>query len=230
MEKKERVATGIRGLDTLMGGGFRRGSTNLLLGGTGTGKTIFAMQFIIEGIEKYNENGVYVSYEEDRQEIFETVLQFGWNLKKYEKEGKFIYIQTTPEQLERVVLTGRGKIKDAVEKINAKRFVIDSITAFVLLNKDELTKREQALSLFRMIKGWGCTALVVSEHEAIAENPSSDDIEYEVDGVILLYHTIEQGVRKRALEILKLRDIKHEEKILPMEITKEGIVVHVPQK
>lgn len=226
MQRKERVATGIKGLDELMSGGFRRGSANLILGGTGTGKTILAMQFIVEGIEKYNENGVYVSYEEEKEEIYETMLQFGWDLKKYEKEGKFSYIQTTPEQLERVVLTGRGKIRDVIERINAKRLVIDSITAFMLLNRDELTKREQTLRLFRMLAEWGCTALVTSEHEAVAEHPSSVDIEYEVDGIILLYHKIEGGIRKRSLEVLKLRDIKHEEKIFPMEITENGIVVY----
>ncbi len=230
MQEKGRVATGIKGLDKLMGGGFRKDSTNLLLGGTGTGKTIFAMQFIVEGIEKYDEPGVYISYEEDKDEIYETMLQFGWNLKKYEEDKKFAYIQTTPEQIERVVLTGRGRIKEAVEEIHAKRIVIDSITPFVLLSKDELTKREQLLRLFRMIKEWDCTALVISEHEAVAEHPSSEDIEYEVDGIIMLYYQIEQGVRKRALEVLKLRDIKHEEKIFPMEITKEGIVVYKPEE
>lgn len=226
MHKKERVATGIKGLDKLMGGGFRRDSTNLILGGTGTGKTIFAVQFIVNGIEKYNEPGVYVSYEEEKDEIFETMLQFGWDLAKYEKQGRFIYIQVTPEQLERVVLTGRGSIIEAIEKINAKRLVIDSITAFVLLSKDELTKMEQTLRLFRMIAEWGCTALVISEREAIEEHPSSDAIEYEVDGIILLYHKIKGGVRTRSLEVLKLRDMKHEERIFPIEITKEGIVVH----
>ena len=82
----KRIATGIPGLDNLIGGGFKEKSVNLVAGGPGTGKTIFALQFLLDGLKR-GEAGIYITFEEKRRNIYEDVLEFGWDLEKYEKQG-----------------------------------------------------------------------------------------------------------------------------------------------
>lgn len=224
----ERVSTGIPGLDSLIDKGFIEGSSNLIFGNAGSGKTIFAIQFIVEGIKK-GESGIYVTFEERKDKMYENMKSFGWDLQKYEDEGKFVFLEYTPEQVKKILVEGGGQIEGLIEKLDAKRIVIDSITSFALLYDDELTKKEAALSLFDLISRWGCTAVMTSqqEREGITEtNEVSSALEFEVDSIIILYHAKTDGIRKRALEILKMRGTKTPEKTFPITIDKKGISVY----
>jgi len=223
---EERVQTGIPGLDELMAGGFEKDSINLVSGGAGTGKSILAMQYIVKGIEEYNEPGVFITFEEEEEKIQKHMLKLGWDLKKLESEGKLNVIEYTPEQVKKMLAEGGGEIDVSIEKIKAKRIVIDSLTSFALLFKDELTRRKAFLDLFKLIEKWGCTALLVVEHESDVERHHSRDIEFEADGIILLYYLRKGDVRTRALEILKLRGSKHAARIFPMKITDEGVKIY----
>lgn len=138
------------------------------------------------------------------------MLSFGWQLEKYEKENKFIFLEYTPEQVKRLITEGGGEIETIIEKCKIKRIVIDSITSFSLLYQEELTKKEAALSLFELIDKWGCTALLTSQ--AFDDKEISTSLEFEVDSIILLYHTLKNGRRIRALEILKMRGTEIPEK------------------
>ena len=194
--KGGRIATGIHGLDPLMSGGFEDNSVNLVGGGAGSGKSIFCMQFIINGIEKYNENAIYITFEESKDKFFKHMSKFGWDLSKYERENKLTFIQYTPSQINRVIEEGSGLIEAALQKTNAKRIVIDSLTAFTLLQKDELAKRQASLALFRQIQKWGCTALLTAEHEPDIDRHQSTIMEFEVDGVLLLYNLRRGDIRE----------------------------------
>ena len=215
------VPIGISELDKAMMGGFERESINLIEGGAGSGKTILALQFILNGIDKYNEPGIFVTFEETKKKIYKHMLKLGWDLEKYEKTGKFLFLEHTPEHVKELLNQGGGAIEDAVEKIKAKRVVIDSITAFALLSKDELSERESCLALFNLINKWGCTALLTSEHEpGDSEKRVSAPLEFEVDSIILLDNLPKKNKRERTLEILKMRGAKHSNKIFPIDIRK----------
>lgn len=228
MNKKKstskRVKTGIIGLDPLIGGGFKPDSTNLVAGGPGTLKTIFALQFLVEGL-KNGEAAIYITFEEKKKTLYEDMLEFGWDLEKYEKEGKFVLLEYKPEQVKKILTEGGGIIESTVEQIKAKRLVIDSITSFSLLYKDELTKKESALTLFDFIEKWGCTALLTAQDEAPDEEIVSAAMEFEVDGIIILYHIKRSGKRRRAIEILKMRGTKIPEKTMAIDISNKGIIV-----
>lgn len=224
----KRVSTGIPSLDPLIQGGFKKNSINLVAGGAGSGKTIFAMQFIMEGIKK-KEPGIYITFEEKKKKFYEDMLGFGWDLKKYEKEEKFVFLEYTPEQVKKVLTEGGGIVESIIEQTKAKRIVIDSITSFTLLYEDELTKKEAALALFELIDKWDCTAVLTSEDEIPEEHVISAALEFEVDSIILLYHVKIRGIRKRALEVLKMRGTKIPEKTIDLEITDKGIKVN-PKK
>ena len=226
----ERVPTGIPGLDEVMSGGFEKGSYNLIAGGAGSGKSIFSMQFLVTGIEKFNEPGIYVTFEEKKENVYKHMLEFGWDFAKYEKAGKFELVEYTPEQVQKMLEEGGGLIESLINKIKAKRIVIDSITAFGLLFKDELSRRQAILSLIDLMRKWNATALLTAEFEPNVEKPSSASIEFEVDSIILLYYPREGDTRKRALEILKMRGTEHSKKIFPLRIGKNGITIYPKER
>ncbi len=219
-----RVSTGIPGLDPLIDHGFKERSSNLVAGNAGSGKTIFALQFLLEGIRK-GEPGIYVTFEERKEKTYEDMRSFGWDLEKFENEGKFVFLEYTPEQVKKILIEGGGQIENIIEKIKAKRIAIDSITSFALLYEDELTKKEAALSLFDLINKWGCTAVMTSQQERDGAPGAeiSAALEFEVDSIVILYHSKMDGYRKRAIEILKMRGTKIPEKTYQLIIDSKGL-------
>lgn len=223
----ERIPSGIKGFDSLIEGGFKRKSVNLLTGGPGSGKTLFTIAFLYEGIIKYNENGLYITFEEKKEKLYDDVKTFGWDLEKLEKEKKFMFLEYTPEQVKKLLVEGGGSIESLVEKSNIKRLVIDSITSFSLLYQDELSKKESALALFELIERWNCTALLTSqEFGNTNEDHITSAVGFETDSIIMLYHLKnKKGKRVRGVEILKMRGTKHAEDVYSFEINRNGLEV-----
>ena len=221
----ERVPTGVKTFDSLIEGGFKRNSVNLVVGGPGSGKTIFAIQFLYTGMVKYNENALYVTFEEKKEKLYDDMLSFGWNLKKLENQNKFVFLEYTPEQVKKLLVEGGGIVESIIEKYKIKRLVIDSITSFSLLYSDELAKKEASLALFEVINNWGCTAILTAQENKIDERSLSSSIDFEVDSIILLYHPRVDHTRSRAIEILKMRGTKHSGRIYSLSIDKNGISI-----
>jgi len=115
-----RISSGVKGLDKLTMGGYSAGSINLIAGGPGSGKTILAIQFLISGILN-GENGIYITFEEKKEKVFQIMKDsFGWDLEKYEKSGKFVFLEYTPEQVKKILVEGGGQIESIIEKIAYK--------------------------------------------------------------------------------------------------------------
>ncbi|MBI5149132.1 circadian clock protein KaiC [Candidatus Pacearchaeota archaeon] len=226
-KRPEKIASGIINFDKLCGGGFNRDSVNLVVGGAGSGKTIFAIQFLIGGI-KAGEPGLYITFEEKKEELYRNMKEFGWDLEKLEKEKLFVFVEYTPEKVRTMLEEGGGIIENIVQKNKIKRIVIDSITSFELLFDSEIAKREAALTLFDMTREWGCISMLTLERELTEtdlHSVSSTPLEFEVDGIILLYFLRENGTRQRSLEILKMRGTTHSRKVHTFEITDTGIKI-----
>lgn len=221
-----KVKTGIPGYDIMIGNGFELGSVNLIAGNAGSGKTLFAAQYILNGILKFGEPGIYVTFEEKKSKFYKDMEAIGYDMKKVEATGKFLFLEYTPEQVRNVLIEGGGVIDSMIDKIGAKRLVIDSVTSFSLLYDDELSRKEAALSLFELINKWGCTALLTSQNESDSDEHIKVSLEFEVDSVTILYHSLKKGQRIRALEVLKMRRTKHSEKIVEMELTSKGVIVN----
>ena len=219
-----RISTGIKNLDKVTEGGFEKNSVNLVVGGSGAGKTILAMQFLIEGI-KEGENCLYVTFEEKKGEFFKNMLDFGWDLEKFEKEGKFVFLEYSPEKVRTMLEEGGGMIENTILKNKINRIVIDSITSFELLFEDELEKREAALSLFNMLRKWNCTSLLTYEEDRMDKKAASRILEFESDSIVIIYFLRCGKERERYLEILKMRGTKHSRKIYPLSIDKKGVIM-----
>jgi len=224
-----RVPAGIKGLDEAMSGGFVKDSINLIAGGPGSGKSIFALQYLIKGILDYNENGVYLTFEETRDKLVRYMENFGWDLEKLEKENKLRVIEISPKDVKKAVYNKNAGLKYGTAKyIKAKRIVIDSINAYSLLFPTELAKREAHINLFEMLRSWGVTVLLVAEYDV--EEDKGSPLDFEVDGILRLYNFKKGDTRTRAIEIYKLRGSKHSTKTFPLEIIdKEGIKVYPEQ-
>jgi len=223
---QERISSGVPGLDPLIQNGFKQGSINLVEGGPGSGKTIFATQFLMEGLKK-GEPVAYITFEVIKEKFFENMLLFGWDLEKYEKSGLFTFLAYSPEQIKKVLLEGGGTLDTLVHQKGIKRIAFDSITSFALLYATELAKKEAALTLFNVINSWDCTAILTAQDEGGADRKKivSTTLDFEVDGILLLYHMRKGNIRKRGLEILKMRGTKTPNKVFALELTKKGMNV-----
>lgn len=224
MKETERFSSGVPGFDKLAQGGFKEKSINLVVGGPGSGKTIFAVMFLVEGLKK-GEPGIYVTFEEKKKKLYEDMKSFGWDLEGYEKKGIFSYLEYTPEQVKKVLIEGGGTIDSIVTKMKAQRMVIDSVTSFALLYKEELAKKEAALALFEMIDRWGCTAVLTSQDTSLRGIEISSALEFEVDSIVILYHEKIKGTRIRGLEVLKMRGTKIPNETYGLRIDKSGMAI-----
>ncbi len=223
--KLPRTATGIPNLDNVIEGGYVKGSVNLVSGGPGTCKTIFALQFIMDGLKK-GESAIYITFEEKKNKLYDDMRKFGWDLKKYEALGKFVFLEYNPEQVRKMLNEGGGIVEAIVEKIKAKRLVIDSITSFALLYEDALAKKEACISLFNLIGNWDCTAVLVSQGTSTPEDSIlSAALEFEVDGILLVYHVKVKGRRIRAFEVLKMRGTEIPEHTMSFKVSNYGVSV-----
>lgn len=221
----ERISTGVTNFDSLIQGGFEKNSTNLIVGGSGAGKSIFAMQFLMEGIKK-GEKCLYITFEEKKNEFYDNMMKFGWKLAEYEKQGKFVFLEYTPEKVKTMLEEGGGIIESIILRKKVTRVVIDSITSFELLFDEDIEKREATLSLFSMLRKWDCTSLLTCQGDPSREKKvSSRTLEFESDSIILLYFVRAKQERNHYIEILKMRGTRHSRKVYPFSIEKSGIII-----
>ncbi len=217
----ERVTTGIPGLDKLVSGGFVKGSTTLITGGTGAGKTTFCTQYLLEGLRK-GENGVYLSMEEDPNDIREDMKVYGWDLAKFEKSKKLNIVYQNPFEVSDV----SAKLMENVSQIKAKRVVIDPISLMGLYIKEEAAVRKKFYQITRILKDAGVTSIITSEIPEESKALSRDGvIEFVVDGVIVLHFVGIGGQSFANLQVRKMRRTKHSRGWFPMETGKDGLKV-----
>ncbi len=220
-----RTPIGIPTLDRVTEGGYLRGSVNLIGGGPGCGKSIFCMQFLVRGIEKYNEPGIFVSFEQPEEKVLQDMARFGWKLEEKIAQKKLAILSFTPEQIDNILQSGSDVLKDMVDYIGARRMVIDSLNAFALLHNDETDIRKAVVRLFDTIHKWDVTAIATLEQESDESRHQASVLEFETDSVILVYNKQVGKRRMRSLEIYKMRGTKHAQDRLPITISDKGISV-----
>lgn len=223
----DRVQTGIRGLDEMLFGGFLPQTANLIEGAPGTGKTTIGMQFIYNGITKFNEPGLIITFEEFPQQYYHDAAELGWDFNQLEKDGKLKVIMTSPEVSRLDLESVGGMIERFVAQMGARRVLVDSITHFERLSQDTVELRALAYSFINGLKREGLTSLLTRESPTLlGEAPQEEaDIAFVVDSYSLLrYVEIESTIHK-ALLVLKMRGSDHAKDIRQFEITAQGVEV-----
>jgi KaiC/GvpD/RAD55 family RecA-like ATPase len=223
----DKVPTGISGFDQLISGGFERKSVIIITGSAGSGKSIFALQFLYNGASLFNEPGLYITFEEDKSSIYKHMLNFGCDFKRLEDERKFVFMSYPPHEVDRFISEG-SVIEDVVKEYGIQRLAIDSITSFMLLYDNEYKRRQVFLKTMEVIKNWGCTTLLTSEGTATEQGDikARFGVEYLADGLISIHMVKKGDAKELEIEIEKLRGIAHERRSTPMEINSKGVVVY----
>jgi len=234
-----RVRTGVPGFDELVEGGLPEGRAFLVSGGTGTGKTIFATQFLVNGA-KQGEPGVYLTLDERPELIREDMLRFGWNLRQLEDNGSLKIVDGTLAKLgmpsdEEFSLPATGfdldklllELMRAIKKIKAKRVVIDSIPALGLNFENEHEVRKAVLKIVYLLSRAGVTTVFTTEINEDSKQLGKYGVEeFVADGVIVLHYMGIGTQSNRTLHIRKMRATKHSEDLHPIQISDSGIKVH----
>jgi len=216
------MKSGIEGLDIITHGGLLRNQLILLTGTSGTGKTTACLQYIYNGAKLFNENGVYLSFEDPEKELIKTARNFGWDLETLEKEGKFAYIKYDPYKIEDVL----SILESTILEINAKRVAIDSISAMGLYVRDKAELRRMILDVSLTLRRLNCTPILVSEIVQGTPGLSRYGVEeFVADSVIVMYYERIKSAFKRAIQVWKVRGSSHSEKLHPYMIGKNGIKI-----
>lgn len=215
----ERVPTGVVGLDKLIEGGFEKGSTILVTGNTGCGKTIFCCQYIWEGLKR-GENCMFITFEESMQDIINDAAAFGWDFKKYEKEGKFNGGFRTPFKKEDLFW-----FRDDIKNSKVNRIVLDSTSVLSLFYKDPYDIRIKLFELITSLKETGATSVLTTETTKPGQLSRFGVEEFVVDGVLLLQMISAGETCFRTMQVRKMRRTEHGMSVYPYQITKKGMVV-----
>jgi circadian clock protein KaiC len=223
---QRRLSIGIPELDIMLGGGIPEGDSVLVTGASGTGKSILATQFIAEGL-RHGEPGVVAVFEERPQEYAQRAAAFGLDLENPQHEGKLEILYIRPLDLS--VDETMHEVIDMVQKIGAKRVVIDSLAGFEMALSPGF-RTEFRESLYRMIgalKGIGVTILsTVEVDESFTEFTfSSYSISFLTDDIIRLRYVSIESQLRRILVVIKMRGGKHSKDIREYEITSEGVII-----
>jgi len=225
-----KAPTGISGLDDITLGGIPKGRTTLICGGPGCGKTLFGIEFLVNGILRYKEPGVFITFEEKKEELETNVASLGFNLEKLQKEKK---LRIDHVHIERHEIEETGeydleglfiRLEHAINSIGAKRIVLDTIENLFggLTNLGIL--RAELRRLFSWLKNKGITAIVTGE-QGEGKLTRNGLEEYVSDCVILLDHRVINQVSTRRLRVIKYRGSVHGTNEYPFLIDEHGISV-----
>jgi circadian clock protein KaiC len=230
----QRLPTGVGGLDLVTHGGLPERRLTLVSGTPGSGKTILGLQFLVAGIERFDQPGVLVTFEERPEDIRANAASFGWDLGRHEAEGRFCIVDASPELDQDVVEVGGydlgallARVGHAVERIGARRVTLDSASTLFAQLSDANAVRAGLLRVGARLRQLDVTAMVTTERavDDSADGPTGIE-EYAADNVILLRNHLDESQRRRSLEILKLRGVSHQRGQYPFAIVPdEGIVV-----
>ncbi|MSR85999.1 hypothetical protein EXS74_01230 [Candidatus Woesearchaeota archaeon] len=230
-----KIAVGVKGVDDILMGGIPEGKSILLSGNCGAGKTVFASHFIMEGL-KNKETAVYISLEQDKQNLISDLEEMGIMWDHYEKKnklriigGNLAYVRMLKDKRKAHFEDVIQEIKAVVIELGAKRVAIDSINLFLQLFDDISEQRNCFAQLNYELQQLGCTILYTCEIPEISQKLSWYGFEeFVVDGVLLLRRNYEKelNMNKRFLEVIKMRGTDYKEGTFPFRITKEGMEVY----
>lgn len=221
----QRVPTGISGFDELIEDGFPYESLILVAGSPGAGKTTLAAQFIMDGVLKYNEKGLYVCFAETKDSLLRNLSRFRWDLGNLERRRKIsiLDLSTTKEP---GIQSNLNLILDTISDIGAKRLVIDSFTAFSMALTEATDIRFLIHLLYRFLQQIGCTTVMIADTPWGSQQIGSGVEEFIADGIILMQTKFDNaGNLKRTLSILKMRSTDHSKKTHNYDITDTGIQI-----
>lgn len=219
------LATGVPGLDEILGGGLRRGAAALLEGIPGVGKTTVGMQFIVSGALG-DEPGIVVTFEQFPEQFYQDGANFGWDLHQLEADDRLRVVCTSPEVFLDQLSDVGGMMDTLVTEIGARRLLVDSVAHLAHVTSRSGQLRPLVYGMLNGIRRAGLTAFITKEVESAAPDNIPFE-EYLVDTVIRLsYEMTDMMYRQRFIEIVKSRGQHHSAGRHPMVIAERGVRIY----
>ena len=224
----DRCPTGIPGFDALCQGGFVRNSDNLIVGGPGSGKSTFLLQFLWNGATKYNENGLYCSFEPDIVETLNDAIFHGWDFSRLSAEGKMHFMRFAPQtSIEEL----KSELTKMISRNNIRRICFDPISVLALNINDQGKIRETIFDLSSLMKRLKVTTVFVDESledmwsKGDGNWTKTDILRFLSDSVSVFYEGAVAGIGDRAVRIAKMRRTSHERSAVGMTIKNNGLEI-----
>ncbi len=221
--------TGIAGLDQITEGGLPKGRPTLLCGTAGCGKTVLAMEFLVRGATEFNEPGVFMAFEETEKELGQNVASMGFDVPAL-CAGKKLLVDHVRVERSEIEETGEYDLEglfirlgNAIDSINAKRVVLDTIESLFSGFANTNILRSELRRLFRWLKEKGVTAVITAE-TGDGRLTRHGIEEYVADCVILLDHRVEEQTSIRRLRVMKYRGTMHGTSEYPFLIGESRLV------
>lgn len=228
----QKIRTMIEGFDDISHGGMPIARATLVSGTSGTGKTLFAVHFLYNGIVYFDEPGIFITFEESPTDIIKNASSFGWDLQKLIDEGKLFILDASPDPEGQDIVGNFDlsalieRIQYAIRKYKARRVSIDSVTAVFQQYDGAGVVRREIFRLVARLKQVGATTIMTTEREAEYGPVARFGVEEFVsDNVVILRNALEGERRRRTAEILKLRGTTHMKGEYPFTITNDGISI-----
>lgn len=229
-----KAPTGIPGLDELTGGGLPRGRTTLLVGGSGSGKTILALEFLVHGAKRQGEPGIFVAFEETPERIIANAETFGWDLAELQR-NKLFFLDAQPDpdlvQSGGFDLSGMlAALESKVEELHAGRIVFDALDIILALLPDAAAQRREIYRLHSWLLAHELTGIITlkaDSRESGAAGQPFGFMQFMVDCAVILNHSVVLGVSQRNLRVQKYRGSSFDENESPFLIGKGGFEVAV---
>jgi circadian clock protein KaiC len=230
-----KAPTGIAGLDEITGGGLPRGRTTLLLGGSGSGKTILALQFLVNGARQRDEAGIFVAFEETPRRLVGNAETFGWNLGELQEQHKLYFMdaQPAPDLVQSGTFDLGGMLAALgakADELDAKRIVFDALDIVLALLPDPSAQRREIYRLHAWLLAHELTGIVTLKADSDNGDATSlpfGFMQFMVDCAIVLNHTVVLGVSQRNLRVQKYRGSSFDENESPFLIGRSGFEVAV---
>lgn len=222
-----KTPTGISGFDSITLGGLPSGRPSVVCGGTGCGKTLFAMTFLVQGATRFDEPGVYVSFEETADDLVRNMASLGFDLPGLIAANRLAveYVKVEPDEIEQPAPSLEplfAHIRETVRKVHAKRIVIDTLEALLTVRLNTDRRRAELRHMFGWLKAMGLTAVITAEQgDGVLTRHGQE--EYVADCVILLENRVQAQVATRRLRVVKYRGSPHSEDEYPFLIDSGGI-------
>jgi circadian clock protein KaiC len=228
----QKLTTGIATFDVIADGGLPANRTTLVSGTAGSGKTVFATQFLAAGIAA-GEAGVFVTFEESAADIRTNMRSFGWDLAGWEREGRLAFVDASPDPEIETVESGGfdlgallARVQHAVKKVGATRVSVDSLGAVFSQFSDQSIVRRELFRISAALKAMGVTAMMTAERTADYGPVARFGVEeFIADNVIILRNVLDDENRRRTIEILKFRGTDHQKGEFPFTISPNGGMV-----
>lgn len=230
-----KTPTGITGFDEITGGGLPRGRTTLLAGGPGSGKTVFALQFLVHGAQDCKEPGIFVAFEENARRIVSNAESFGWKLAELQhKKLYFMDAQPMPDLVQSGDFDLGGllaALEAKAKEIGARRIVFDALDVMLAMLPDPAAERREIYRLHQWLLARELTGIVTlksggNENSAISQQPFGF-MQFMVDCAVILNHSMVLGVSQRSLRVQKYRGSGFDENESAFLIGDSGIEVAV---